>query len=275
MTDRRFDPVYVIGGQQREDRSMRELGDGWYGYAKGIILRVAPEGVEVVKEYVSRPGTHAESDAVLFKSATRVGDRLYCCTQTEVVVFSLPEFDEINHISISRFNDVHHVVPTAHNTLLVANSGLDTVLELTDLGEVVNEWNVLGEDTWADRDVDVDYRIGVDLKPHRGHPNHVFLIGDEPWASRFEKRDAISVLDHERRIDIGGERVHDGVVRDGGIYFTTVDGGVVRASADSLEVTGRWQLDDGQDSESILGWCRGMCFSAPDQAGPTCWSGCG
>ena len=70
-----FRPIYVIGGRQRKERSLRELGDGWYGYDTGVIVRVDPSAigaptVTVVKEYVSRPGTHVDGDAVLFKSGT-------------------------------------------------------------------------------------------------------------------------------------------------------------------------------------------------------------
>ena len=63
-------------------------------------------------EYTSRPGTYGPSDAVLFKSASVVGDRMYCTTQTEVLVLALPDFTEIAYISLPIFNDVHHVVPT-------------------------------------------------------------------------------------------------------------------------------------------------------------------
>ncbi|MEL6890808.1 MAG: hypothetical protein AAFP84_04375 [Actinomycetota bacterium] len=263
-----FEPVYVVGGRQRRDRSLRELGDGWYGYDTGVILRVAPDGVEVVHEYVSKPGTHQDGDAVLFKSATRVGDRLYCSTQTEVLVYSLPSFDEVAHVSLSHFNDVHHVRPTATGTLLVANSGLETVMEVTLDGELVGEWNVLGEDTWSLHDPALDYRQGVNLKPHRAHPNQVFLLGDEPWATRFELKDAVSVADPSRRIDIGGERVHDGLPTAEGIWFTTVDGEVVLADADSLRVTERHRLTHPDGADTILGWCRGIL---PTEH--TCWVG--
>lgn len=267
-----FRPVYVVGGRQREDRSLRDLGDGWYGYGTGVILEVSPSGVKTVKEYVSKPGTHGPDDAVLFKCASRVGDRMYCSTQTEIVVFSLPDFAEIAHVSLPRFNDVHHVLPTGRGTALVANSGLETVIEIRLAdgdaddeehardGEVVREWNVLGLNTWTVHDPDVDYRIGVSTKPHAAHPNHVFTMDGEPWATRFERRDAISLDDPDRRIHVGTERVHDGVVHDGAVYFTTVDATIVAAGVDDLEVRARWSLDDGGDSDEILGWCRGLCF---------------
>jgi hypothetical protein len=264
-------PLYVIGGRQRADRSLLNTGD-WYGYDLGVILRIAGAGVTIELEYTTRPGSCGPDDAVLFKSATRSGDRLYCCTQTEVVVLQLPDLEEVAYISLPIFNDVHHVVPTDAGTVLVAVSGLELVAEVTLQGDVVREWNVLGEDTWSARSRAVDYRIGMDLKPHRAHPNHVFFVDGEPFATRFELRDAVSLTDPDRRIAIGGERVHDGVVHAGRIYFTTVDGWVVEVDQSTLQVIERHRLrrvpsyrgDDG----GLLGWCRALHID-----GEHCWVG--
>jgi hypothetical protein len=248
-----------------------DVSHNWYGYGQGVIVRIDGSGVSPVVEYTSRPGSHGADDPVLFKSATRHGDRLYCCTQTEVVVYSLPDMDEVAYISLPVFNDVHHVVPSPSGTLLVAVSGLELVVEVTLAGEIVSEWNVLGEDTWRRHSPSVDYRHSVDLKPHRAHPNYVFFLGDEPFATRFECRDAISLNDPTRRIDIGGERVHDGVVEGDSVYFTTVDGNVVRADAHELRVVERHPLQrrgarPGDDV--VAGWCRSLYFD--DEY---CWVG--
>jgi hypothetical protein len=253
-------PLYVVGGRQRSDRSVLDSSSSWYGYAVGVVLRIDGSGVETVHEYVSRPGTCGPDDAVLFKSASRFGDELFCCTQTEIVIYGVPQFEERAYISLPIFNDVHHVVPTPSGTLLVAVSGLETVVEVTRDGQVLREWNVLGEDTWATHDRNVDYRQGVNLKPHRSHPNHVFLLGDEPFATRFEGRDAISLLDPTRRIEIGGERIHDGLVRDDTIYFTTVDGQVVLIDRSTLREVARHPLARRvvSNGDVVLGWCRAV-----------------
>jgi hypothetical protein len=255
-------PLYVIGGRQRSERTLLDVAESWYGYGLGVILKVNGSGVATVVEYTSRPGTYGVDDAVLFKSASRVGDRLYCCTQTEVVVLALPDFSEVAYISLPIFNDVHHVVPTSSGTLLVAVSGLELVVEVTLQGDVLREWNVLGEDTWASHPHDADYRSGVDLKPHRAHPNFVFMVDDEPFVTRFELRDAVSLDDPQRRIAIGGERVHDGVSHDGLIYFTTVDGQVVIVDAGTLQVVERHRLgripSRRGDNDGPLGWCRSL-----------------
>ncbi len=256
-----FAPVYVVGGRQREDRSLTDLGDRWYGYDTGVVLRVSPDGVDTAAEYTSRPGTCAEGDPVLFKSASRVGDRLYCCTQTEIVVYRLPGFEVVHHVSLPRFNDVHHVVPVDVESVLVANSGMETVVHVRLDGEVIDEWNVLGEDTWAAHDRSVDYRLGVDLKPHRAHPNHLCRFGDDVWVDRFELKDMVVVGDPDRRIEIGGERIHDGVVVGDEIMLTSVDGKVLRVDPEALQVTERTQLTGRHD---ILGWCRGLMIDGDE-----------
>ena len=268
-------PLYVVGGRQRSERSLLERSGAWYGYGLGVILRLDGSGVSTVLEYHSRPGTYGPEDAVLFKSASRVGDRLYCCTQTEVLVYALPDMREVAYISLPIFNDVHHVMPTDRGTLLVAVSGLELVVEVTLDGQVVAEHDVLGGDPDTRIDRSVDYRCGVSTKPHLAHPNHLIDLHGEPFATRFELRDAISLQDPKRRIDIGGERVHDGDLVGSQMYFTTVDGQVVIVDAETLRVVERHPLrrcgDDGSKGESsrvVLGWCRALHV---DNA--SCWVG--
>jgi hypothetical protein len=256
------DTIYVLGGVQRAPRKLTEgEGKGWYEYEKGLLLRVDPETLEVetALEYVSPPETCAAVDPqVLFKSAVAVDGVLYASTQTEVILFELPSLRPIAHISLPCFNDVHHVRPTPEGTLLVANSGLDMALEITLSGEIVRAVSTLGEDPWERFPRTVDYRMGVSTKPHRSHPNHVFYLGEEAWATRFEQRDAISLDDPRRRIALDVERVHDGLVHGDRIYFTSVDGKVLIADPASLAVDEIVDLNEFHDRSDLLGWCRGI-----------------
>lgn len=254
--------LYVIGGQQRSSRPLFADDRSWYEYQKGLILRVDLDGgaAEPVLEYVSPPEVCAEGDPILFKCATQAGDRLYACTQTEVLIYALPRFERVGYISLPCFNDVHHVRPTPDGTLLVANTGLEMIVEISLAGEVLREWSVLGEDPWERYSREVDYRRGVSTKPHRAHPNYVFYVGDEIWATRFEQRDAVCVGDPSRRIPIGGQRVHDGVLHGGLLYFTLVEGKVVVANPRTLVVEEVIDLNELSDGETLLGWCRGLMF---------------
>jgi hypothetical protein len=252
--------IYVIGGETRRS-TFRKLSE-WQSSQKGVIVRLYPENKssEVCVDYVSPPAVCApEKPAILFKSASLVGNRLYACTSTEVLIYQLPEFRVVQYISLPCFNDLHHVCPTPEGTLLVTVTGLDMVVETSADGKPIREWSVIGEDTWRRFSHDVDYRTVPTTKPHRSHPNHIFLLEDEIWVTRFEQRDAISLSRPGRRIDIAIERPHDGYVFGDSIYFTTVDGHVVVVNRKTLHVDNVYDLTKmhGPD-EQVLGWCRGL-----------------
>jgi hypothetical protein len=252
--------LLVVGGQQRGDRSVRDLDDHWYGYGRALALEIGAGEVRTAISYISPPSTCLAADPVLFKQATCVGNRLYLCTPSELLVVALPGYEVEHHISLRCFNDVHHVMPTPAGTLLVSNSGLEMALEVDLDGSVIQAWNVLGEEPWSGVSDTIDYRMGVDLKPHRAHPNHTFFLDGEPWVTRFQLRDAVCLDDHRRRIDIGVERVHDGEVRDGHVYFTTVDGKVAIADAETLQLVDVVALSEPGEPGAQLGWCRGLLF---------------
>ena len=253
--------LYVVGGQQRELRPMTAAGQHWYEYRKAIILDVDVEAgsARLAYDYTSPPEVGpAERPTILFKSGTRVGDVLYLCTQTEVMIVRVPTMERIGYVSLPMFNDVHHVRPTPSGGLLIANTGLDMVLETTMEGEVLREWSVIDTPTWERFSRDVDYRLVRTTKPHLGHPNHVFYIDGRPWATRFEQRDAISLDDPSDRIDIGLERLHDGLVEGDRVYFTTVDGKVVIADTGTRKVLEVVDLTRFHPADTRLGWCRGI-----------------
>ena len=248
---------YVVGGQQRDLRTLF-AEQQWYSYQKGLVLRVNVETstAETCVEYVSPPEVYSEEHpAILFKSSTVVGNKMYACTQTELLVYELPSFKQIGYLSLPFFNDLHHVRPSPAGNLLVANSGLEMVLEISLEGEVIQQWNVLGEP--IDYDPHVDYRK-INTKPHRAHPNHVFYVDNDIWATRFEQRDAICLTQAGKRIIIGTERVHDGLFHNGFVYFTTVDGRVVIANPYTTVVEEVINLNAMHQEDALLGWCRSV-----------------
>src|SRR5215470_6689756 len=130
--------LYVVGGQARS-AIFRKL-DEWHSCQKAVVIQIAPESgkVRTGVEYVSPLEVLADdSAAVLFKSASLHGDRLYACTSTEVLVYQLPEFRLLHYVTHPCFNDLHHVCPTPEGTFLVAVTGLDLVVEINVQGRVV------------------------------------------------------------------------------------------------------------------------------------------
>lgn len=250
---------YVVGGRQRKGADLKKE---WHRMQAGIVLQVDIESGEARTciEYVSPSAACAGEDAaILFKLATMENGNLYVPTQTEILVYTLPDFRQINYISLPCFNDLHHVRPTREGNLLVVNTGLDMVVEVSSQGELLRQWSVLDEEPWARFSRDVDYRKLYTTKPHLSHPNYVFLLNDEVWVTRFEQKDAICLTQPGRRIDIGVERPHDGIVHGTAVYFTTVDGHVVVANSETLQVEKVVNLReiDGP-AHQVLGWCRGI-----------------
>jgi hypothetical protein len=256
---------YVVGGRLRSS-VFRKLEE-WQSCQQALLIELDPATNHSTTriEYVSPPEVLAQdSPAVLFKSATLKNNKLYACTSTEVLVYELPHFRPVHYISLSCFNDLHHAYPSERGTILVVVTGLDMVVEVTTEGELVREWNVIGEDPWARFSRQTDYRLVPTTKPHRSHPNHVFEIDGEVWVTRVVQRDAICLTRTGPRIDIAVQSPHDGYVVGDRIYFTTVDGHVVIAHRKTLQVEETINLNrfrskaaSGQSGQ-ILGWCRGL-----------------
>jgi hypothetical protein len=251
--------LYVLGARQRKLLLKKE--EEWQMYETALILRVDTETGEVrtCVEYKSPPEVRAsEQSSNVFKSGTLVGTTLYTCTSTEVMIFELPTFRQIGYVSLPCFNDVHHVTPSSDGNLIAVSTGLDMVFKFSHQGEPLGEWCVLNEPPWSRFSRSIDYRKVETTKPHKSHPNFAFELEGELWVTRFRQRDAICLSDHGKRIDIGLESTHDGLLRGDRIYFTTVDGKVVIASPSTRRVEKIIDLTEIGDRNSLLGWCRGL-----------------
>lgn len=250
--------LYVVGGQQKATARYKEE---WHRHRKGLILRIDPYTGDTNScvEYCTPPAYCADEDpSILFKAGTMADGHFYVCTPTEVLRYRVPDFTLVDYLTLPAFNDVHHVHPTENGTLLVANTGLDMVLDVTWEGAVLRTWNVLGERPWGRFSRQVDYRKIATTKPHAAHPNFIFTLGREIWVSRFEQRDAVCLTESGRCIEVGQERVHDGIVHEGLVYFTTVDGHVAITDPVQGRVVRLVNLRAASRKNAVLGWCRGL-----------------
>ena len=252
--------LYVLGGRQKQ--KMLKMEREWHLYDKARVVEVDPEDLQsrICLEYETPPEARADENAsILFKAGTLCDGRLYLCTSTEVAVYEVPAFKRLAYISLPCFNDLHHVCPTAQGHLLAVSTGLDMVVEFTPAGEVVRLWNVLGGDPWERFSPTVDYRKIASTKPHQSHPNFVFHLEGEIWVTRGKQRDAVCLTRPGGRIDIAVQFPHDGLVYNGRIYFTTVDGNIVVVDPATLRVQEVIDLKTiGNERKGLLGWCRGL-----------------
>jgi hypothetical protein len=252
--------IYVLGG--RQNRHVLMNNEEWNLYHGAVILSIDTDTGSVRKcfEYHSpREAKASDNSSVLFKSGTLVGDRLYACTSTEVLILKVPEFRLLNYVSLPCFNDLHHVIPCEDGTLLAVVTGLDMVVRFTPQGEQLEEWNVLGpESPWSRFSREVDYRRVESTKPHQSHPNFISEFKRELWVTRMRQRDALCLTDRNKRIDIAVESPHDGIVQFGKRFFTLVDGRVATVDAETQQIERVIDLKPIDNPNSLLGWCRGI-----------------
>ena len=250
---------YVTGGRQRPD--VKDYLE-WFSYGEASIHHV-DEGGEVRSCVACKTpdgiGPDDPRANVVFKAGSVEGDRLHVCTQTEILSYALPGFEQVGYATHPWLNDVHHVCRNEAGNFLVANTGLDMVLELAADGTLVREWGVLpDEDPWERFDRDTDYRKVVTTKPHHAHPNYVFAADGRLWVSRFVQKDAVCLDDPSRVIPIGIEKVHDGNLHRGRVWFTAVTGHVVVADPAACAVERVFDLNAMTETSKTLGWCRGL-----------------
>lgn len=252
--------IWVVGGEQR---GVPHFAREWRLYKKALILKAEGGRVERVLEYAS-PAEHCPDDSpsIVFKAASITGNRAYLCTQTEILICDFPSFAIRQVVSLPCFNDVHHVAVAPDGRLFVAVTGLDAVAELAPDGTLLRLASVVGGSVWDRFSQTVDYRKVPTTKPHQAHPNFVFFIDGQPWVTRFEQRDAIP-LDGKRNdahvFRLGDEPVHDGYVAGKHVYFTTVDGYILRFDLASREKQSfALPAMQGSYRDRPLGWCRGI-----------------
>lgn len=144
--------------------------------------------------------------------------------------------------------DVHSVAPRPDG-LVVTSTGIDAVLEFVD-GQVLRH-------DLADRRPGDFTRVPYpSLKPHAVHPNYASMRGGELWVTRFEDRCARSLSGLEVSLPEGPP--HDGHLRDGLVWYTTVTGHVVAVDPSSLARVEYYDLNALTQNDGILGWCRGV-----------------
>jgi hypothetical protein len=254
--------LYILGGRERR-LLLYDRRPHWSWYDAALILEVDTEfgSVRTCVQYETPPELRAGVKAsVNFHSGTLDGNTLYTCTTTEVLIFQLPEFKQVGYISLPCFNDVHHVVPASDGNLLVVSTGLDLVVKVSREGKVLAEWSAIEEDIWTRFSRDIDYRKVESTKPHKAHPNFVFELDGDLWVTRFNQRDVVTLNGSGKRIDIGVEKPHDGVIRGDRIYFSVVDGKVVIVNRHSLAIEEIIDLREisREDDQVLPAWCRGL-----------------
>lgn len=258
--------IYISGGVEKQDAQRKP---GSHRYARGRLLRLDCDtggriaATEILVDHVTPPALAADDDpSVCFTAAHLTSERAWIPTKTEVLICRRPDFRVERVLTHPAFNDVHAAAPTVDGGTRVVSTGLDRVLYFDADDELRGVRPVLaGESTWGRFDPEADHRKIHSTKPHQAHPNFAFDFEGREWVTRFKQRDAVPIdAPDSARIPIDLEGCHDGVVHGGAVFFTTVDGHVVRTRP-GLEGPERvWNLNELTPGLRKLGWCRGLSF---------------
>src|SRR6185312_10957746 len=227
--------MYILGGRNRVNAAKLPEHET---FEAALICRVSDDGTYEAQEveYQAQPDAAPDINPVsLFKAGHYSAGMLHACTHAEILSYRTSDFSLCNYISLPCFNDLHHVRPGPAGSFFVTNTGLDSVIQISETGEILSEWELSGAELWTRFSKAVDYRKVGSTKPHHVHPNFVFTWNDEVWVTRLQQRDALRLLPSSARIPIEVERPHDGIVFANKVYFTTVDGHLVRVDLSTRE----------------------------------------
>ena len=249
----------LSGGITRSFGNLLGSGHG-SKFGELAILDWESKTIETLIKYKTETEFAADIlPSIYFTSASLIGDKLYLCSTTQVFVYDYPSLEltlEINH---PWFNDVHHVT-CIDQIIYVASTGIDAILGFDFNGELVSAQHVANDDLWFRRSSSTDYRKIASTKPHDNHPNFVFELDGNIWATRFNQKDAVNLSNRTETISLSDEPVHDGHVVGEYIYFTSVNGHVIKADKRDRRVIQDYNLNDMDRRGVPLGWCRGVCI---------------
>jgi hypothetical protein len=182
----------------------------------------------------------------------RAGGVLVQPSRTAVSMVDLHAFAVTRTVSHRLFSDVHSVAPWSGGWL-VTSTGIEAVLAFDDRFELVAR-----HDRRVPVDIDDVRQLPHDFaRPHATHPSYAFEHGHAIWVTEFATQRCVA-LNGNGVVHFAEGPVHDGVVREGLRWFTTVTGTIVAVDPDSLARRHTIDLRGMTAARGLLGWCRGI-----------------
>ncbi len=267
MQKKKADCLLITGAILRENGY--ELGEGKY-YGNAILLKLNLDSghiEELLNISTGSQYTPDEHPNLEFTIGDVENDKLWLSNDTEIRLYSYPKLELLKTYSHPCFQNVHSV-SVKDDKLYITSTGLDMVVILDkNTGNIIETINTENKPTWHRFSPDIDYRKVYSTKPHQCHPNYIFWLNEQPWVTRCTPEDAICLSDQSKRINITrlskkslqeSLSVHDGIVKDDKVYFTSVDGCIIIADIKSLAVIETIELYNIKGYGDIRGWCRGL-----------------
>jgi len=249
--------ILLFGGRNYPHPQQRPA---WDVYDMAVLLKLRDGQVIARLDYAGCELDQQVSKS--FKAATIRGDHAYTCTNTEVVKIDLRTLTIVERHTHRLFNDLHHVTQVGDH-FFVASTGTDSVLEFDHQFELVHRYPVAGDEILARFGADADFRAIPNSKPHLAHPNFVEAWDGEIWVTNFDKG-RVESLQSDRHHVVSEHRIHDGIPALDRIWFTAVNGTVIKLDPKTGAVEST-ELASMTRTDRLLGWCRGIVpFSDTD-----------
>lgn len=151
------------------------------------------------------------------------------------------------------FHDVHSIAP-GRQGWYVTCTGHETVVDIGLDGRIYERFS-LGPSIDPDRDY--RYEPHDARKPHAVHPNRAFLLDDAGWVTCLSEG-VCRGLGHDGRWDLGPGMPHDGILRQGLVWFTTTAGRVIAVDPARGERVVELDVATLESARGAFGWCRGI-----------------
>ena len=253
--------LLISGAKERPEGF--SLGEGkYYNHAILLELDLANGQFNIVFDKDDGGNNYPDIHPNLqFTAACISGSTLWLPTDTEIYKLNLPDYKVTRVISHPCFQNIHSV-HFIDGELIASSTGLDNIVFMSPAtGEINRIINAEGLDPWHRFSESEDYRKVHSTRPHDCHPNFVFKIDNELWATRCKQEDAVCLSDFSKTIDISrgdATSVHDGIHWNKNIVFTRVDGQLVFFNEETKQHVKT--IDPFRDkSNRPVGWCRGLC----------------
>ncbi len=249
--------LLLTGGVGGRYKKFNDVNRYLYEEAVLVTLDTLTGEREIVFRYRSPDDAiPAAGGSHVFKAGSWDGDLLLLCTETEVLWVDPDGWNLVKRVSHGCFNDVHHVI-RIDGKVRVLNTGMDAMVTLADDDETIEsiESVLVDEQVWDRFDPEIDYRLQWTTKPHKAHPNFGFSWKGRVYASCCTHGTARAIGVPESGIPVIDGKIHDGLPHNGSLWFTQVDGHVIRIGDDHHTT---WNLAELSGDAENLGWCRGV-----------------
>jgi hypothetical protein len=180
----------------------------------------------------------------------------YTCTFNEVVRIDLDDWCIDHYFTKKTFNDLHHVY-AEETGLYVSNAGLDMVEHFDHEGNFRAIFPFMSQNRWEKFSTDEDYRYAPDIRGRESHPNHVLRHRGSLLVNCPVRRVVVDLKDNAPVVSGFSDMMHDGIWRDRSYYWTTVNGKIVVADAQTFAITEQIDLKTIYANDEP-GWCRGL-----------------